>query len=721
MSMREYHFFAFKDRVDAALVKLRRLIDVERQPMLAADVPHAYPDKFGLAEFVTNLSLAAQFNVLEALGLHEEHMSTCAGWLADGKPITLRLNATQRCTFQREESRDVDGAKTHVLESSLFGRSESKTVLKVTEFFWTYQFDFELLVFCGGAPMADTKLTLQQQSGRCEMRTSSKAAPKPTSSAAPPTDVDLTPLLSPLAAAPSDAQRSPAFSIDRDHPACRTPRRNAQVEALLGSARALTSWATSARALFDREVVAVERACQTNLDLSLLAKVDIFVPVLPLFEEGAHDGAPLLGSRDASTLLQLQRSAIAEASDQLAPHLPTAASTELFTLASARLLVLLSHLQAVLQHYSDAIAYIEDMLRKQLVAAVGKELTPSDFNTYMAHHCKKLYRAPYAPRPFSFAVRRPGHCPEGTIALEAQPHGSADLAEPIATHCCAAAAPAPPMSFALNAATRVTFTGERYLHAYIGHEFAGASGASLHLSARARQFSSYMLLLGKIGPAATFEPKHAIVVQNKDELTIPLLLDQLPTAKEFRDAVESLSPEQQRFARAYRSMQLEGSLFAVLLVQLKPQLEVLLNLPDDSLTKEIELTQQLLALFTEHQIPSDLLSYSGDPVASTTDKLASVRAHVDAILGMLSKAKQAELRDAAQRHAYKHPNAASAPAMEALLNHQEDDDSSEAEAMAASCCGVRQELQSARCAPQRRMARAAPSGGCRSRAMCYGG
>ena len=34
-------------------------------------------------------------------------------------------------------------------------------------------------------------------------------------------------------------------------------------------------------------------------------------------------------------------------------------------------------------------------------------------------------------------------------------------------------------------------------------------------------------------------------------------------------------------AQAFRKMQLEGSVFAVAVIQLKPQLERLLNLPDD--------------------------------------------------------------------------------------------------------------------------------------------
>jgi hypothetical protein len=74
-------------------------------------------------------------------------------------------------------------------------------------------------------------------------------------------------------------------------------------------------------------------------------------------------------------------------------------------------------------------------------------------------------------------------------------------------------------------------------------------GAGAALVARARQFSSFILLVGRIASADVFEPRFGIIVQNKDVLSIPLMLEQIPTPKEFRDAIESLSPEQQRFAR----------------------------------------------------------------------------------------------------------------------------------------------------------------------------
>merc|ERR1719223_714827 len=185
--------------------------------------------------------------------------------------------------------------------------------------------------------------------------------------------------------------------------------------------------------------------------------------------------------------------------------------------------------------------------------------------------------------------------------------------------------------------------------------FSGESGASLSLVSRARQFSSMLVLVGRISSARTFEPKYAAIVQNKDELQIPLDMSTIPTPKEFKDAIESLSPEQQEFAKAFRSMQLESTLFGVLVVQIKPQLEKVLNLHEDSLTKEIKLTQDLMQLFIEYQIPSDLLSYdAGSEAASVAaaegvelvgsaplaERLEAVRGHVAAMNGMIQAAKQ---------------------------------------------------------------------------------
>ena len=114
------------------------------------------------------------------------------------------------------------------------------------------------------------------------------------------------------------------------------------------------------------------------------------------------------------------------------------------------------------------------------------------------------------------------------------------------------------MSFDLSASTTVTFSGPVHLHGWLSHSFSGQSGSNLFLTSRARQFSSMVVLVGRVTSATTFDPTYAAIVQNKDELTIPLELSVIPTPKEFKDAIASLSPSQQAFAKAFRATSTAG-------------------------------------------------------------------------------------------------------------------------------------------------------------------
>jgi len=67
----------------------------------------------------------------------------------------------------------------------------------------------------------------------------------------------------------------------------------------------------------------------------------------------------------------------------------------------------------------------------------------------------------------------------------------------------------------------------------------------------------------------------------------------------------------------------ESSVFGICDIPLKPQMEKLLNLPEGALTKEIKLMQDLVSLFVEYQIPSDLLSFDG---TKDTDEKGKVEA-----------------------------------------------------------------------------------------------
>jgi hypothetical protein len=322
----------------------------------------------------------------------------------------------------------------------------------------------------------------------------------------------------------------------------------------------------------------------------------------------------------------------------------------LFTLSEAVIKVLLLHCQSLAQNYSDGCDFIEKMLRNQLISALGKEISAQDFMNYMRFHWRKVYRAEFQPQEFSYAVRRPEHAPEGVISIEIE---GISGPEAILTSVRKLGR-AQSMAFPINAATKIEFQGDFYLHAWLNHQFEGNSAPNLNLCVRARQFSSFIVLLGRINSATEFAPKHAIILQNKDDLKIPLELETIPSAKEFRDAISSLSPEQQRFAKAYRAMQLESTLFGIVIIQLKPQLERVLNLPNDSLTKEIALTEELLELFIKYQIPSDQLSY--DPVVSPASdvvgKLAAVKRNAAEIFKLIEEEKAKQLEAARKKTAY---------------------------------------------------------------------
>ena len=214
------------------------------------------------------------------------------------------------------------------------------------------------------------------------------------------------------------------------------------------------------------------------------------------------------------------------------------------------------------------------------------------------------------------------------------------------------------MTMAIDAATRIRFRGVHYVHGWLAQSFSNSpSPPSLRMVATARQFCSYIVVLGSISSATTFAPKFAVLLQNKEELTIPLLLETIPNATQFRDSIESLSPEQQHFAKAYRAMQLESTLFSIVLLQVKPQLEKVLQLMPGSLTTEISLTQDIMKLFVECHIPAELLSYyemnsTMAMSASAQSRITSVKENVKKIMDIVDGLKGEEVKEKSRQREY---------------------------------------------------------------------
>eukprot|EP00339_Tiarina_fusa_P009138 CAMPEP_0117016294 /NCGR_PEP_ID=MMETSP0472-20121206/12863_1 /TAXON_ID=693140 ORGANISM="Tiarina fusus, Strain LIS" /NCGR_SAMPLE_ID=MMETSP0472 /ASSEMBLY_ACC=CAM_ASM_000603 /LENGTH=783 /DNA_ID=CAMNT_0004720297 /DNA_START=223 /DNA_END=2574 /DNA_ORIENTATION=+ len=581
---------------------------------------------------------------------------------SSSRSVSLRFTSTEKCDFVRTEERKVESDTEYVTEvKGVFGTAKrtDKTVTTVIEHFWNFQVSYDLAVFQGNSPKDG--IVLQHYSGTFEMKTSSKSSPRPKVSVVDPIDLNISWLLKNL-----NSAMQFCFFIDRKDTSCRTPRRNQGVTAALFYFNSWSSWASRVKQYFSNRLFPT----QTNhgLDLSVIDESGIFIPVVPLFEENvpvnevgsvskglatiipsaSGDDAPavLLPASDINQLLDEQKRSLNAKLAQVQKTLP---ESGLITAAGAAIVICVSHGTQIGDHYVSGVTFIEHMLWTQLVSAIGKEVSSSDFTEYMLYHNRKLFKSEYEPKKFCYAIRRPDHYPEGLISIEGQIGDSGN--EPICTMVNKLET-VTPMKFSINAATNITFGGERYVHAWMSHTFSGHSGISLRLSTRARQFSCFIMMIGNVVSADTFEPKQAIIIQNKDDILIPLLLEQIPTAKQFADTIDSLSEEQQRFARSFRSMQLASTLFGICIIQIKPQLEKLLNLPNDSLTKEIQLTQDLLDLFITYQIPSDLISYAGDENASVAAKLAGVRHHVEAMQAMIAKSKATQLHEAQQRAEY---------------------------------------------------------------------
>jgi len=646
--MQDYTEYRFKQQLDSALNSIRRILDTTRNPEQPSDVSHAYDDKYTLVELMTNTTLAAQSYVLEELGVTAAALKQMREW-AKTRTVSLRFSAEQRCAFDREVKREVESATKHVTETTMFGNFKSGTVTTVWEYYWKFDADWELSAYAG--TNADEKIVLANRSASHEIMTGSKDTPRKKVHVENPVEVSLAWYLSQL-----DAEGRFAFRIDRAVKSCKTPRRNADVDRAIPNLGALYNWTAQVRNYFTGNLFPVQTG--HGLDLNAISSADsVFVPVIPLFEKGRRGdykeersvyaagpkpGTPLLSLGDLAQFLSEQKRSMGEKYEALTSTFP---NKGLISAKEAKMIIVLLHSQRISQHHMDVVGYVEDMLRKQLIAAIGKVVGPVEFAEYMRFHQRKLFKQEYQPKGFCYAIRRPEHYPEGTLSIEAKE--TAEMAQPVET-CVNTSKATKPMFFAINAATNITFFGDRHLHATVLHQFSGQGAASLSLVARARQFSSFIMCVGTIQTGGEFKALYGTIIQNKDELTIPLLLETLPTPKEFADAIESLSPEQQRFCRAFRSMQLASTLFGVLIIQIKPQLEKLLGLPDDSLTKEIRLTQDLMEMFIRYQIPSDLISYDGNPAASVGDKLARVKNHVQAMQAMIQHSKDTELKEAAQ-------------------------------------------------------------------------
>eukprot|EP00934_Nitzschia_sp_Nitz4_P000039 Nitzschia sp. Nitz4//scaffold22_size323478//192982//195967//NITZ4_000553-RA/size323478-augustus-gene-0.206-mRNA-1//1//CDS//3329543073//39//frame0 len=676
MRQGDYNQALFERKVSEALKTVQRILDVNRNPRLAGDVDHFYEDKYSLANTITNTALIAQLQVLQQFGLTLETLQTCD----HTKPLTLRFQASDSCSFLKEQVVKVPGSKsvqtnTEVeSRSSLFGSGSKSTITQVvqhvTEYHWKVDVSWEVSLYTG-TDIASKKVLDSRTSSTTLVIQSNKKSPLPQHRDANPIEVSLTWLLQQL----DVESKTSKFRIDVDNKDTKTPRRNQDVIDAIDFMKSLSTWAKKVGAYLQRRVQKdiVDKHNPTGPKQPDASRLDglssdtIFVPFYPFLAEivpnqevaADTDNAPpvpgwsltspsdgtrpndqtrVLSSGDLHKFLNEQMRSIREKLESLQRSFPARPLNKLVSSVEATFVVLCDHVARLEAGYRDCMNYIESLLESQLVAAIGKRVQSEDIDEFVRYYYGKFLDP--APRSFCQSIRRPGFYPDGIVSIEAM--DSKEKWSPVETFAREVAG-GQPVQMALNDATTVELTGKTYVHGYIQHRF-GPGRKEHKLIARARQFSSFMLVVGVMAGPNRLDPKDAIIVQNKDEVFIPLLFEELPTSKEFKDAIQSLSPEQQRFAKAFRSMQLSTSVLGLCVIQIKPQLETLLGLPQNGLTKEMKLTQDLMSLFIDYQVPSDLLSFDDmDEAVADKDKVKVVKDHVKAVLDVIVDLKTKQL------------------------------------------------------------------------------
>jgi hypothetical protein len=527
----------------------------------------------------------------------------------------------------------------------------------------------------------DDEKVIKTRTSSTTLITQSKDNPIPGDKIFNRCDLSLTWLLKQIDASKLTSQ----FKVDMEDHNTKTPRRNKAVEDAVNFSTELSTWSSSVNNTFTSiagDFLKIHNpALFKPLDFSMdrlnaiFTDYMLFNPILPLMEESKHeiistsdqnenddkesssatfalqigssnDTKPVLSVQDLTKLLSEHVRTMEVAIGEISKSNPNEHSSSVMSSSELDMVLLSHHINEDLcKNYIDSMTYVESMMETQLVSALGKRLSSDDLDAFVRFHDEKLLSP--SPKPFSHAISRPNHYPVGLLSIEGA-HGS--KIECIYSHSRLVNAGST-FKIPLNAATHLELEGDQILHGWLHHRFGHDRFTNHnlnqhHLVARARQFSSFILVIGTMTGPSTLEPKDAIICQNKDELFIPIILSELPTAKEFKDAVKSLSPKQQEFARAFRSMQLESSVFGVCIVQIKPQLEKLLGLSPDALDKEMKLTQDLMELFVDYQVPSDLLSYNGVANVATEDKISNVKQNVKAVMDVINNEKEKTLKTA---------------------------------------------------------------------------
>jgi hypothetical protein len=645
----------FESKIDNALIKIRKIIDNNKYPLLpASQVNHKYDDKFILTEFLVNIALSSNTISFESFGMN--NIDKLVNWSKDNI-VTLRFKSEETCNYIRMDTKEIEKGNQREETTNMFGSKKVKRMITtINNFIYDYNVKYSIEACIGGQNSNNCVEFLSDSIGQNLITSLNLTSPKPVYKSNDNIEIDISDYLRNL----DITLLFPKFIINRNDSKCVTPSRNTEINQIMKYFSNLNVWSIKIKNYF-------HQIYQVSKHLSITSNINsrnIFIPIIPfLINEKKNvtiDSNTILMKDSLDMLLEEEYLSIKSKRDEFNEN--STFLNDIISANSAKLSISMLHISDISDYIYDSITYVENLLQDQLTSAIGKEINPHDITSYMNYYSKKLFKSEYASIPLSYAVRRSNeHSPEGLFTIEENYPNQTPLPIYTITNKFESSLNKSSniMTIPIDATTKIKIVGDKYVHTYLQHKYKTSNKNNmpqLNLIARARQFSSFMLLLGKISSIDTFEPTHGIIIKNNELFKIPLVVNTIPTTKEFRESISSLSSNQQEFVSAFRNMQLESTLFGIVIIQIKPQLEKILNLLPNSLQKEISLTEDLMDLFINYQIPADLLL---SEINNSDNQLNQVKENVESIQKMIAKSKEKELKDKKDKDEYnnlKHKN-----------------------------------------------------------------
>lgn len=156
--------------------------------------------------------------------------------------------------------------------------------------------------------------------------------------------------------------------------------------------------------------------------MTFLSKTKSLVPITPV---ATSEATTVMPPSDLNDLLDEQMRSLQEKFNDLSRTFPD--DSLVLTRYGAFALVIFNNIKNICEackrfsrpnlskHYYNGVDYVEDMIRQQLIAAIGREVTSADFTEYMNFHNRKLFKPDYKLTPFSYPVRFEDKAPEGRL------------------------------------------------------------------------------------------------------------------------------------------------------------------------------------------------------------------------------------------------------------------------------------------------------------------